>query len=259
VRGYLEQILLQCKDVGLNVESAIQEGPPAECIVNFANSHNVDLIVLSTHGSSGLSSWNVSSVVQKIILRANKSILLIRAYDYSAAKTDPFLYRRLFIGLDCSARAELVLPVAIRLATSYNAELVLGTVVQKPNLFTRLPLSDEDVAMIEHISERNQSAASHYLEQLHVQLSQSGIGAKTRLVVDNNLIAALHNLVEKEEVDMVMLVAHGHSGMGRWLYGSVATSFIEYGTTSLLIMQDLAEEDLQTTKAEMAIQETQGH
>lgn len=47
-------------------------------------------------------------------------------------------------------------------------------------------------------------------------------------------------MVEQQDADLVMLVAHGRSGGGRWPYGSVATSFIAYGTTSLMIMQDLS-------------------
>ena len=76
---YLEQIAGQLKASGiLGVEQAVLEGSPANSVVDFARGNNVDLIVLSTHGQSGLSGWNVSSVVQKILLRSYKSILLVR-------------------------------------------------------------------------------------------------------------------------------------------------------------------------------------
>jgi hypothetical protein len=58
---------------------------------------------------------------------------------------------------------------------------------------------------------------------------------------------------------LVMLVAHGRSAEGRWPYGSVTTSFIAYGSTSLFIMQDLSENDIQQTMAEQAMLKTQGH
>ena len=56
-----------------------------------------------------------------------------------------------------------------------------------------------------------------------------------------------------------MLVAHGYSGEGRWPYGSIATSFIAYGTTSLMIMQDLPANEIKKTMAEIAAHESKGH
>ena len=256
---YLDRILAYFQNAGLKVESSIQEGPAAEGIINFANNNQVDLIILSTHGSSGMSQWNVSSVVQKIILLANKSILLVRAQEPAPLETQKARYTRLFIGLDCSARAELAIPVAIRLASHFKAKLIIGSVVQKPEIVNRLPMSEEDTEMIERVAEYNHKAAAHYLEQIQAQLSQTGIELSTRLLVSENQISCLHNLVEDEKADVVMLAAHGHSGEGRWPYGSVATSFIAYGSTALLIIQDLTENELKTTKKEPATVEIQGH
>jgi nucleotide-binding universal stress UspA family protein len=259
VESYLEGLAQRFKTAGVRTEKVIEDGIPAECIINYANSHQVDLIVLSTHGLSGLSRWNVSSVVQKIILRANKSTLLIRAYETSAPLTARLRYQRLFIGLDCSARAELVIPVAMRLAGHYQASVVLGTVIREPAILSRFPLGEKDLQLVEQITSRNWQEATHYLEQFHSRLAQTGVEIKTNLKIDKNEIAALHNMVAEEQADMVLLVAHGYSCIGRWPYGSVAASFISYGTTSLLIMQDLSEGELQATQAEVATSQTQGH
>ena len=257
---YLDGIEACFQKAGLKVEKSIQDGTAAERIIDYANNNQVDLIVLSTHGASGLSIWNMSSVVQKIILRANKSTLLVRPHPSPpASASQEIRYNRLFIGLDGSARAELILPVAIRIANRYKSKLVIGTVVQKPEIMNRLPISKEDAQMIDQIVERNQKASAHYLEQLLAQLSQTDIEIKTRLIVSENKTAALHNMVETENADMVLLVAHGHSGLGRWPYGSVATSFIDYGSTSLLIIQDLPEGDFKTINTDMATIENQGH
>ncbi len=257
--GYLKRLSIRFQESGLDVEYALQEGPPAEVIINQANVAGADLIVLSTHGSSGLSSWNVSSVVQKIILRANKSVMLVRAYQPTDEDAEMIRYHRIFVGLDASARAELVLPVAVRLAQYYKASLTLGMVVQKPDIVSRLPLSDEDALMVERVAERNQKAAAHYLEQVQAQLSPTGIEVNTRLESSTNTLSSLHSMAEGEKADLVMLVAHGRSADGRWPYGSVTTSFIAYGSTSLFIMQDLDDRDIQQTMAEQAMLKTQGH
>lgn len=256
---YLDKISTQIRRADLKINDVILDGSAAHCIIDFAQNNAVDLITLSTHGQSGLSGWNISSVVQKIILRSYKSTLLVRAYQCPTKDFTEIHYKRLFVGLDCSARAEYILPVAIRLAQIYNAQLFLGTVIRKPELIHRFPLSNDELELVARIADRNYRVASHYLEQLHSQLSIQGIDLQARLVVSDNMTASLHEMVEQENPDLVMLVAHGHSGEDRWPYGGIASSFIAYGTTTLMIIQDLSCDEAKRTQAEMAAQETKGH
>jgi len=256
---YLEQIAERLQTSGLSAQYAILEGNPAQSIIEFARNNEVDLITLSTHGNSGLSGWNVSSVVQKILLRSYKSTLLIRAYKPTTIDLSEIRYRRLFIGLDCSTRSEYILPVAMKLAQAHKSELMLGTVIQKPQTIHRFPLSEKDSKLINQIIEKNQEAASHYLDQLLKQFSLEGLDLKTDIVVGENAIATLHDMVEEINADLVMLVAHGHSGERRWPYGSVTSSFIAYGNTPLMILQDLSETEIPYTHAELAVKESKGH
>src|SRR6266545_699298 len=169
---YLEQIVSQLHKSGvLGVESVILEGKPANSVVDFARNNNVDLIVLSTHGQSGLSGWNVSSVVQKILLRSYKSILLVRAYLPSSTGMTKIRYKRLFVGMDCSPRSEFVLPFAISLAQFHKSQIILECAVEKPQAINRFPLSDEDTELINKFVERNYQAASRYFKQLLTQFS----------------------------------------------------------------------------------------
>ena len=257
--AYLNNIASRLRNTNLKVDDVILEGLPAERVIDFANSNDVDLIALSTHGQSGLSGWNINSVVQKITLRSFKSTLLVRAYKSSGVEPADVRYNRLFVGMDCSARAEYILPIAIGLAQFYKAQLILGTVIRKPEMLHRFPLSDDDVELVTRIADRNYRAASHYFDQLHSQLSLQGVDLQTRLVVSDNITSALHDMVDQENADLAMLVAHGYSGEARWPYGSIATSFISYGTSSLMIMQDLSGDEIKRTQAEMAASETKGH
>lgn len=256
---YLEEIAERLRSSGLHTEYNIIEGSPAQSIIEFARNNNVDLIALSTHGNSGLSGWNVSSVVQKILLRSYKSMLLIRAYKPGFGDSSKVRYKRLFIGLDRSMRAEYVLPVAVKLAQVHKSELMMGTVIEKPQIIHRFPLSERDSMLINEIVEKNQESASHYLEQLLTQFSMEGLELKTDIVVGENTSSVLHDMVEEINADLVMLVAHGHSGERRWPYGSVTNSFIAYGNTSLMIMQDLSESEIPRTHAELAVKEGKGH
>jgi nucleotide-binding universal stress UspA family protein len=227
--------------------------------VSFARENNVDLIILSTHGQSGLSQWNVSSVVQKILLGSYKSLLLVRAYQPASGGVTEVHYKRLFIGMDGSPRSEFVLPFAISLAQYHKSQVILETVIEKPQTISRLPLSDEDETLINRFVEKNYQAATHYLKQLVAQFSKKDLKIKAHVSIGEHAIAVLHDLAEESNADLVLLVAHGYSGARRWPYGSVTTSFIAYGSSSLLIMQDLPATEIQQTQAEMAIRESQGH
>jgi nucleotide-binding universal stress UspA family protein len=256
---YLDGIARRLGEANLSVDTVILEGLSADCVIDFANNNDVTLIILSTHGRSGLSGWNVSSVVQKIILRSFKSTLLVRAYKSPKPDLSAIRYNRLFVGLDCSVRAEYVLPFAINLAQSHNAKLVLGMVIRRPEMLGHFPPSEEDAKLVARIVERNHRAAVHYFERLQKQLSLQGVETQSQLVTSDSVTAALHDMVEQDESDLVMLVAHGRSSEGRWPYGSIATSFIAYGATSLMIMQDLSAEEIEKTVAEIAARESKGH
>lgn len=257
---YLDQIVARLKSAGMpGMERVILEGNPANTVIEYARANNVDLIVLSTHGQSGLSGWNVSSVVQKILLRAYKSILLVRAYIPAPGDITRVRYKRLFVGTDGSPRSEFVLPFAIGLAQFHKSQLILETVIEKPQAVNRFPLSQEDEDWINKFVEKNYQMASRYLEQLLAQFSLNDVELKAHVSIGDNAIAVLHDMAEEANADLVLLAAHGHSGEKRWPYGSLSTSFIAYSDSSLLILQDLPETEIHQTRAEIAARESRGH
>ena len=52
-----------------------------ENIIDFAHDDKIDLLVISTHGSGGLSRWNISSVLEKVINLVYLPVLIVRAYS----------------------------------------------------------------------------------------------------------------------------------------------------------------------------------
>jgi nucleotide-binding universal stress UspA family protein len=257
LQAYLEKTVARLRKAGLSAEHILLEGNAAESIIEFAHANAVDLIALSTHGRTGLSGWSVSSVVQKVLLRSYRSILLVRAYQ--ADLGTEIHYKQVFIGSDCSARAEFILPVAISLAKHHQSQLILGTVIERPQIIQRFPLSEKDLKLIKQLAEKNQKLALHYHEQLATQFSLKGLDIKTSVVVADRAIGALHDMANEAGADLVMLVAHGDTGERRWPYGSIATSFIAHGNAPLMIMQDLSEQEILPTPAEQAIREVKGH
>jgi nucleotide-binding universal stress UspA family protein len=252
VTAYLHEVDLRLQAAGLLTETHILEGFAAEQISGFSDTHAPQLIIMSSHGQSGLSGWNVSGVVLKIILRARTSIMIVRAYQPVPTEMTRLRYRRILIPLDGSQRAECVLPMASALARFHEAQILLVHVVGRPEMPRRTPPSREDVEVADRLVERNQAEAIQYLNDLRSQLSGE---VQARVLVSNHIAATLHELVEQEMVDLVVLSAHGHSGLTQWPYGSVVISFITFGATPLLIVQDLSRDEIQPGPAEIAARE----
>jgi nucleotide-binding universal stress UspA family protein len=140
--------------------------------------------------------------------------------------------------------------MASTLARSYEAQILLAQVVRRPEMPRRTRPTDEDAQLANRLVERNQAEAIQYLDQVCSQLSGD---IQARVLVADHVTVALHELVDQEKVDLVLLSAHGYSGLARWPYGNVVSSFITYGATPLLIVQDLPQDKIALAQAEMAV------
>jgi len=251
-KTYLHEVDQRLQAAGLPTETHILEGFAAEQINGFSDTHTAPLIILSSHGQSGLSSWNVSGVVLKVILRARTSIMIVRAYQPTPPEMTSLRYRRILVPIDGSQRAECVLPMAITLARFHEAQILLVHVVKRPEMPRRTPPSHEDVELADRLVEHNQAEATQYLDQLRSRIPGD---VEARVLVSNHIAATLHELVEQEMIDLVVLSAHGHSGLTQWPYGSMVISFITFGTTPVLIVQDLPQDEIKPGPAETATRE----
>jgi len=250
--SYLANLAQRVKKAGVLTEKQILEGPAADRVVDYARKNQVPLIILSSHGQSGLSGWSVSSIVQKIIARAHTSIMIVRARRPEQAAMDlaGLRYRRVLVPLDGSQRAESILPIVTTLARAHEAHVVLVHVVRRPEMARRMPPTDEDIALADRLVERNRAEAAEYLDELRSRVSGE---AEARVLISEHVAAALHELVDQENIDLVLLTAHGYSALTRWPYGSVVGSFVTYGTTPLLVVQDLPPDRIAPTWAEVAV------
>ncbi|MGW8249393.1 MAG: universal stress protein, partial [Anaerolineales bacterium] len=184
---------------------------------------------------------------------------LIRAYDILDVELDEVSYQKLATPLDCSQRSELILPMASRIANYFNAQLLLVHVNREPEIICRNPPSSEDLELIEKLTKRNEKYASEYFEQVTSQVSRQDVQVQLRIRTSNKVSETLHELVKDEQVGLVLITAHGTTGSQKWTYGSLATSFIIYGSTPIIILQDLKPEEIEKSQAEIAAREYKGH
>jgi nucleotide-binding universal stress UspA family protein len=76
-RNYIVKIKNELANNGLKAEAVVVGGGAAEEILNYAKNNKVDLIVMTTHGKTGISRWFFGSVAQKVLQHSPVPILLI--------------------------------------------------------------------------------------------------------------------------------------------------------------------------------------
>lgn len=255
--AHLDELITQCALQGdCQVEKVIQGGPAAERIVAQAREQGHDLVVISSHGRSGLSEWNTGAVAHKVLERAGVSILLVRAPKTADIASSGIVtaarYRRILVPIDGSLRSKAALRLATRLAKAHNAELLVAHGVVTPELFQMAPLCLEDNLLIDSLVAHNKYQAESYFSDLAQRLD---IAIQSHVVTGENIAESLHRFAQEKEADLVVLSAHGRATLHTWPYGSITTSFIAYGTTHLLIVQDLPWQDIEESSVEQATQE----
>jgi len=76
--GYLEDLARPLREKGLNVETVVRMGDAASQIVELAESEHVDLVVMSSHGRTGLSRWIYGSVAERVLHNVRCSLMVVR-------------------------------------------------------------------------------------------------------------------------------------------------------------------------------------
>ncbi len=77
---YLSNLAEELRKKGLKVRAMVKTGQQVALeIIDFAKGNDVDLIVMSTHGRSGITRWVLGSVALKILTRAETPVLLLRS------------------------------------------------------------------------------------------------------------------------------------------------------------------------------------
>jgi nucleotide-binding universal stress UspA family protein len=255
--SYLKSVQERLQAGGVDCEAHIIEGKPAHQIIEYAKHNDVQLIVMSSHGRSGVSEWNINSTVQKVLFRAMIPVMIIRAYQEPYEELKGLTYKNLMIPLDGSKRAECILPLAESICDVQNSKLFLTHIVEEPILPCQTPLNDEDKALIESVNQLNYQESQNYLVQIREQLTQENV--ETIIEMSKKPTATLHNIIEREKIDLVLLSAHGFSGDNRWPYGKITLNFIAFGTTPLIIIQDLSRDEFGKSLAELYAEQSKGH
>lgn len=223
---------------GLSVDSRIEQGRPAERITAIAHEIGADLTVIASHGEGGLAAWNLGSTALQVLAVSRGSVLVARSASPAPSVVTP---RHILVPLDGSLRTESVLPTVARIAQMHDAEVLLVHVVAEPLPTAVLHAEDLDVAR--ELATRLEQRAKRYLEHLRARLPRD---TRVRTVVTRHPDErqSLLEISLLEQIDLVVLSAHGSVCNPTRPFGSVTHHLLSHSMVPLLVLQDLSEPEL---------------
>jgi len=74
---YLDKVAATLKEQGITAETVAIAGSPAESILDYAQQNNVDIIVMSSHGRTGIARWAFGSVTEKVLKESPIPVLVV--------------------------------------------------------------------------------------------------------------------------------------------------------------------------------------
>lgn len=237
--SYLEEVALGLRASGVVVKYHVHDDKEynvAQSIFDHAQELHCDLVIMCTHGNSGLRGLLFGSIAQKTLQRGAQSILLVfPREDRSAPQFD---LQRILVPLDGVVAHEPALPAAIELASAFHATVHLALVI--PTLAT---LSGGQAASgmllpttMRAVLDLAQQEASDYLEQLLAQCHSKGIDATAEILRGDHAPMVL-KLAERLNSDLIVMASHGRAGLDALLSGSVAARIAGRMERALLLMR----------------------
>lgn len=211
----------------LEVRGELTTGYSPEEIICYAEKNNVDLILMATHGRSGVRRWVLGSVADKVLCVSSIPIWLIRASAPERVTYDKWPRKTLLVPLDGSVLAEKVLPHVEILAKQPGkptVDVVLFRVIEHPTTsgqyFRNIPENREEI--------------EQYLANIVTRLKNAKIKVKSK-ISSGDPAEQIVDYGRKNPFSIIVMSTHGHSGVSRWFYGSVATRVLEHAANPIFL------------------------
>jgi nucleotide-binding universal stress UspA family protein len=192
------------------VTAVVEDGRlPHHAVVDYAADHDIDLVVMGTHGRTGLDRFVLGSVAEWTLRRSPVPVVTLHA----GARLDPDL-DTVVLPTDGSAHAEAAAGHAVRLAAATGATLHVVTVVDLGVVW-----EDEDAGQVADVLARSGGRA---VGQAVDRAREAGVERVESAVLRGTPYRAVVDYAADHDADLVVVGTRGRTGLDRYLLGSVA-------------------------------------
>ena len=220
--------LTQLEARGVAAEVVTRVGPPGEIVAQVAKDRAADLIVIGTHGHTGISRFLLGSVATSVLRHAPCDVLVCRG----TSGPSPFL--RPLVATDFSPNAARALKNAARLAGA-------GVAIEVVHAW-QLPTGSWGATLLGQArfpwsTVRDAVVRSAQEQADHLVADNANLGHPLHVeLVQGPPASVITHAAERGGHDLIAIGTHGHRGFRRLLLGSVAESTIRHAPCSVLVV-----------------------
>jgi nucleotide-binding universal stress UspA family protein len=206
----------------LKARGTVLYGGPADEILSYTSRRHIDLIIMATHGVTGLRRWWLGSVSEKIVTHSITPILLIHSKQKNELDRErKATFKRILAPLDGSDIGEAALMHSVELAQKTGSHLTLLHVIPEVHSIESRILGQEFNKFVKAMND----AGQEYLDKVSARLKEKGIENITRIAHGDPAEIIVDTAIH-ENADLIAMSTHGRSGIARWVLGSVADKII---------------------------------
>ncbi len=204
-------------------------GKAASSILQFGEDNRADLIMLSTHGRSGIDRWLMGSVAEKVLRGADIPVVLVRADPGGPRPVAVTL--RILVPLDGSEAAERVLSYVHVFGRTPAHEVTLLYV--EPTTHDR---TSPNGAQSPFLNPARRGEVETYLSSIAAELANSGLKARWKIRTGHPG-EEIADEVKNQSMDLVVMSSHGRTGLAEWAFGSIADQVLRTSTAPVLLVR----------------------
>ncbi len=218
----MDEWVSSSKAKGAKIHRIALEGiVPAQVIIDYATEHDIDLIVMGTHGRRGLKHLLLGSVAEEVVQRAVCSVYTVREKSETPPKLEN---RNILVPLDFSEFSQEALAYAVHLAGAFNGQLQLLHVVERyvtPEFYGPEPYisgESKDITTLE-------AEALAELQKLFVENHANAVSHGC-FVKSGHVTKEILRFADENHSDLIVMATHGLTGLDHFLMGSVAEKIV---------------------------------
>lgn len=203
---------------GLKVRIRLVDGPPAQRLLEVVTEEAADLLVVGTHGRTGLDRALLGSVADRLVRQASCPVLTVPPLLGSAPREK---IRRICFATDFSPSSRAAWPWVVALAKAANAEVDLVHVTFEPVADRHLS-PDSISRMAKALQDQGRLEVEQFLQRSELPRERIRIHLP-RGVAGEQIV----HRAREQAADLIVMGTHGWSGVVRWMLGSVANHVIQ--------------------------------
>jgi nucleotide-binding universal stress UspA family protein len=231
---YLEALASRvATDHAILPETVLLDGAIASAIDAHCHAIDADLVVISTHGRTGVQRAWLGSVADRLIRRLSIPVLLIRPRADVAEPFEPTI-KHILVGLDGSRLAEGALAAASAIAGTETRCTALRVAVPPRNPGS--PYIPDAARANRDALETSVRAARAYLDALSHRVRSNWASLDVAVLTSWRPAEAILEAAKGLDADLIAVATQGHGPIVRAVIGSVADEVIRGSTVPVLVV-----------------------